>query len=536
MYHQNADIKIVISAIVLLCCCFWSDIDDVAATNTLGFVGAFTATVPTTIGVVLKTKSMQPPPPVSSISSSNHEADRRRRKGRTTIATLPSISSPSRSTACFAALKDGAGGDDVNGGNSSSSSSDDTKGFSIDNSSASTPQRPNKLDLYGEDELASLLQLHTNLYPSMTETTNERINNQEKDFRDDNNGPDFPSLHDLVMQTIEGIDDGQQQRLPKSNVENDLAADIPSSSSTSWLPSSVASKLPNIRVIASDVDGTILDTKDQQVHPRTQQSIIQAVELARENRDASSNPSSSSLQWFFPATGKSRAGALSSLGPELSSVLRNGPGVYCQGLYCVGKDGKSIVFEKKLTMDAIVATEQLVEFTGTSIIAYDGDNLYTTDLNPTVLELHEKWGEPLSTSIPSIAGHPNGVHKILVCDMDEMKLRNLVRPQLEQIATETGSVVTQAIPTMLEILPEGCSKAYGVQKVCEELGIDDPGTQLLAIGDAENDVEMLQMASVGVAVRDANDLAKAAADVVVPLTSCEGGAGLTIEKVLQQKQ
>jgi hydroxymethylpyrimidine pyrophosphatase-like HAD family hydrolase len=88
---------------------------------------------------------------------------------------------------------------------------------------------------------------------------------------------------------------------------------------------------------------------------------------------------------------------------------------------------------------------------------------------------------------------------------------------------------------MLEILPEGCSKALGVTKLCEELGID-PKSQLLAIGDAENDVEMLKMASVGVAVGNANDMAKAAADVVVPLTSCEGGAGLTIESVLTAKK
>jgi hydroxymethylpyrimidine pyrophosphatase-like HAD family hydrolase len=81
---------------------------------------------------------------------------------------------------------------------------------------------------------------------------------------------------------------------------------------------------------------------------------------------------------------------------------------------------------------------------------------------------------------------------------------------------------------MLELLPEGCSKALGVQKLCEVLGVD-PSTQLLALGDAENDVEMLKMASVGVAVGNGCGLAKEAADVILEETSDEGGAGIAME-------
>jgi hydroxymethylpyrimidine pyrophosphatase-like HAD family hydrolase len=41
-----------------------------------------------------------------------------------------------------------------------------------------------------------------------------------------------------------------------------------------------------------------------------------------------------------------------------------------------------------------------------------------------------------------------------------------------------------------------------VAKLCEAFGID-PSTELLAIGDAKNDVGMLEMASIGVAVGNA---------------------------------
>ena len=81
---------------------------------------------------------------------------------------------------------------------------------------------------------------------------------------------------------------------------------------------------------------------------------------------------------------------------------------------------------------------------------------------------------------------------------------------------------------MLELLPQGCSKALGVEKLCQALGID-PSTQLLAIGDAENDVEMLEMAAIGVEVGNAGDLAREAADIVLDETNDDGGAGLAME-------
>jgi hydroxymethylpyrimidine pyrophosphatase-like HAD family hydrolase len=137
------------------------------------------------------------------------------------------------------------------------------------------------------------------------------------------------------------------------------------------------------------------------------------------------------------------------------------------------------------------------------------------------------YGEPMPIEIPSIAGHAPGIHKILICDDDLDKLAQ-VRTELEALAKLNNATVTQAVPTMLEFLPEGCSKALGVEKVCDALGLDAT-TDLLSLGDAENDVEMLEMSAVGVCVGNGSKLAKDAADIVLDETSDEGGAGLAIE-------
>lgn len=64
----------------------------------------------------------------------------------------------------------------------------------------------------------------------------------------------------------------------------------------------------------------------------------------------------------------------------------------------------------------------------------------------------------------------------------------------------------------LDIAPEGVDKAYGLAGVCADLGVDP--ADVLALGDGRNDIEMLRWAGRGVALGQAPDVVKAAADHV----------------------
>lgn len=372
---------------------------------------------------------------------------------------------------------------------------------------------PSKSELYDDEELNSLLQLHQELYPTAQEEGEEegqyQTDEEEQKIQEELSTAGFPpGIHDMVLEVVDQID----------TVTESTKVDKHESSTNddAWIPDSVKERIPEITVIASDVDGTLIG-KDKKIHPRTKDAIQKAVQSAF-------SPIGK-LQYFFPATGKSRTGAMNSLGPEIASIVSQCPGVFIQGLYCVL--GDKVIFEKKLGAEAIAAAEKLAEASQTSVIAYDGDNLYTTKMTQFVIDVPERFGEPRPIEIPSLSGYTPGFHKVLLCDVDLDKLAE-VRVQLETLASEYSSTVTQAIPTMLELLPEGCSKAYGVEQVCQAIGVD-PTKQLLALGDAENDVEMLQMASIGVAVGNGSKLAKDAADVVLKETNDEGGAGLAIE-------
>lgn len=75
-----------------------------------------------------------------------------------------------------------------------------------------------------------------------------------------------------------------------------------------------------------------------------------------------------------------------------------------------------------------------------------------------------------------------------------------------------NSVATRWSPAFADVNPKGQSKRNGVQVFCEKLGIHPSET--LSFGDGGNDVEMLKHTGIGVAMENATDETKRAADYV----------------------
>ena len=74
----------------------------------------------------------------------------------------------------------------------------------------------------------------------------------------------------------------------------------------------------------------------------------------------------------------------------------------------------------------------------------------------------------------------------------------------------------------LDLAPVGVSKASGLEYVARELGVDQ--ADVLAIGDGRNDIEMLQWAGRGVAMGQAIEEVREAADAVTGTVYDDGAA------------
>ncbi len=84
---------------------------------------------------------------------------------------------------------------------------------------------------------------------------------------------------------------------------------------------------------------------------------------------------------------------------------------------------------------------------------------------------------------------------------------------------------------ILEFLAPGTGKWPALRRIAADEGIDP--RQIAAVGDDDNDVEMIRGAGLGIAMGNAVDSAKAAA-VHVTRSNAEGGVVEAIERVLEE--
>ena len=73
-------------------------------------------------------------------------------------------------------------------------------------------------------------------------------------------------------------------------------------------------------------------------------------------------------------------------------------------------------------------------------------------------------------------------------------------------------VVTSWAPSCYDIVPAQAGKVRGIREMLHHFGLD--GDEWLAVGDGENDREMLRAATYGVAMGNADERCKAVADYV----------------------
>lgn len=90
-------------------------------------------------------------------------------------------------------------------------------------------------------------------------------------------------------------------------------------------------------------------------------------------------------------------------------------------------------------------------------------------------------------------------------------------------------MMVDAEKTSLELSAFGVSKGIGLESLCQYLNI--PIEETIAVGDADNDIEILKTAGLSVAMGNANEKVKSICDVQV--TDCDNdGCAEAIEKYL----
>lgn len=260
-------------------------------------------------------------------------------------------------------------------------------------------------------------------------------------------------------------------------------------------------KKPEIRLVALDVDGTILDS-NHAATPRVVETIKSAI--------------AKGVQVVL-ATGKTRY-ATTKLIEELGITT---PGIYLQGLAIYDAAGtiqQQLILEPQIVRQVVTFGEDR----GFTMMLYSGTRIMVRAADA---ELAERFGAYHEIPAEVIGPLQNVVGTLpinKVIAVGEPRAITGLRWQLTMQIGGAARVMQAGVPEMLEVLPPGASKGWALRQLLKTLKID--AANVMAVGDAENDIEMIQLAGIGVAMGQAAQPVKDAADYVTATCDADGVA------------
>ena len=235
---------------------------------------------------------------------------------------------------------------------------------------------------------------------------------------------------------------------------------------------------PAIKLILSDIDGTILPFGQRVVSAHMRRAMHAALDAGIHIGPASGR----GISHVVPSFAGDDALTATALGT-------NGMQVYLDG---------AMIHEEHLDHDALVhVAEVIAGRIGVGAIVFDGG----TPL------LVEGTREDLAESFPVYAEQALDYEGIPSFPVVKMNIFNaggieITRELLDLLVREVPELdFNLPMPGFLNITPVGYSKASGIDILCEALGIGLD--QVVTFGDGGNDIEMIEHVPNGVAVAGA---------------------------------
>ncbi|WP_258236798.1 HAD family hydrolase [Nocardioides campestrisoli] len=279
------------------------------------------------------------------------------------------------------------------------------------------------------------------------------------------------------------------------------------------------------KMVALDIDGTLLAWVEGsgQVYETIRPEVYDAVHRAR-----------AAGAHIVLASGRSPHG-MTRIADLLDLPLEGSPQDPTPGakkgaddrLWIVASNG-AVIFRyppmevvREETFDAAPAVAAVLEHHPNALVAVEERGIGGYRVN-MVFPDGELSGEQLVTDVDEIIGEP--VSRVIVRDPDA------TAEDFIDLAARLGLHGTDYVvgwTAWMDLSPVGISKASGLQQVCDELGIT--AADVLAIGDGRNDIEMLAWAGRGVAMGQAVEEVRAAADAGTE-TVYDNGAAVEIDR------
>ncbi len=263
------------------------------------------------------------------------------------------------------------------------------------------------------------------------------------------------------------------------------------------------------RLIATDMDGSLLNS-EVEISSRN----IRALKKAYENNI-----------YIVLATGRMYASAnfyTRSLGFQPAIISNNGASLV---------DHKArLIYENSLSYSKLEEILESLEGSQLYFHLYGHDRIYPRKLDMDFLQGYYGLKDgglsvdyEVFNELEELSKRDIKIYKILISSEDRTRLE-AIRQSLSKI---DGIEITSSWINNIEVMNKGVSKAKALETLCKKIDLDP--SQVIAFGDNENDLDLIEYAGLGIAMGNGVDLLKARADYVTK-TNDEDGLAYGLEK------
>ncbi len=258
--------------------------------------------------------------------------------------------------------------------------------------------------------------------------------------------------------------------------------------------------MPHYRLLSIDLDGTLL-TSDKRISPRTEAAVRRACDAGVEVAICTARPPRSAKPFY------------NALGLDTELIAYNGAMV-------VRPQTGEVLYHNCITS---ADAQDLLEL----VLAVDPEMIIT-------FEKADRWyaderGAAIITDTAAAGWAPD-----VVCPLDECVASPVTKMLVSKDAETLARVEAALAARMPQLSVAKCDDyllQIAAQGVCKENALRDllsqrgwAPTDLAAIGDARNDAGMLLFAGLGLAMGNADESVRAAADAVVASNDADGVA------------
>lgn len=260
------------------------------------------------------------------------------------------------------------------------------------------------------------------------------------------------------------------------------------------------------KLLAVDIDGTLLNN-NREITDKTKKAIHQAIDSGIIFTISSGRP----IQGVEMITRK--------LEVDIPVITYNGAMV-------ITGTSRKIIYSCTVKEEDALQIERLGNQYNTTIAIWSDNKLFVNRADERAVQYSQLSGiEPrVYNDVRELFG--KGINKILW--YDEIERINGFKNELKEVLSPSVNFHTSQ-PFFLEFVDVAASKAIALEKL--GLHYDIGRDEMIAVGDGFNDLSMIEYAGLGVAMENAPDEVKEAADFIT-LSNENDGVAHVIEKFI----